>query len=177
MVRKGMGGRSCRDLRRWGTHQPWEGSFPRILKAPYVMLCINHQEPPFPTLLSSIKGEQVKGNSLWREIWGPDHIGPQFRVPTLLLVPLGVSDLPDQDQASDTNELCSPWYYIWHFFQWLFTVVYLHDLITYSCTKCMEMLWGLFPLQIQFTHMLPPAVSCITTSQVLLSRNHFYNHT
>ena len=32
---------------------------------------------------------------------------------------------------------------IWHYF----TVVYLHDLITYSFTKCMEMLSGLFPIQ------------------------------
>ena len=27
-----------------------------------------------------------------------------------------------------------------------FTVVYLHDITTYSCTKCMEMLPGLFPI-------------------------------
>ena len=36
---------------------------------------------------------------------------------------------------------------IWHYFQWLLTVVYLYDLIIYSSTKCMQMLWGLFPIQ------------------------------
>ena len=40
-----------------------------------------------------------------------------------------------------------PYINIWHTFQWLFTVMYLHDLITNSCTKCMEMLSGLFPIQ------------------------------
>ena len=40
-----------------------------------------------------------------------------------------------------------PYTNIWNYFQWLFTVVYLHDLITYYCTKCMEMLSGLFPIQ------------------------------
>ena len=67
----------------------------------------------------------------WQEDWEPNHIGPQSRVPALPLVPLGEcptsprpgkdpclgshhscwfplgSDLPDQGQASDTNELCS----------------------------------------------------------------------
>ena len=33
-----------------GTHQPSEGTFPRTFQAPDVTLCINHQEPPCPTL-------------------------------------------------------------------------------------------------------------------------------
>ena len=31
-------------------------------------------------------------------------------------------------------------------FQWLFTVAYLHDITTYSCTKYMQMLSGLLPI-------------------------------
>ena len=38
-----------------------------------------------------------------------NHIGPQSRVSSLPLVPLG-SDLPDQGQASDRNELCTVLY-------------------------------------------------------------------
>ena len=33
---------------------------------------------------------------------------------------------------------------IWHYLQWLFTNMYIHNLITYSCTKSIKMLWGLF---------------------------------
>ena len=33
-----------------------------------------------------------------------------------------------------------PFINIWHYFQWLFTVVYLCHLSTYSCTKCIEIL-------------------------------------
>ena len=39
-----------------------------------------------------------------------------------------------------------PFINIWFYFQLLFTVVYLHHLITYSSTKCMQMLEGLFQL-------------------------------
>ena len=35
---------------------------------------------------------------------------------------------------------------IWHYLQWLFTDMYIHHLSTYSYTKSIEMLWGLFPL-------------------------------
>ena len=31
-----------------------------------------------------------------------------------------------------------------HYLQWLFTNMYIHILITYSCTKSKKMLWGLF---------------------------------
>ena len=33
---------------------------------------------------------------------------------------------------------------IWHYLQWLFTNMYMCNLITYSCTKYIKMLWGLF---------------------------------
>ena len=32
----------------------------------------------------------------------------------------------------------------WHYLQWLFTNMYIHHLITYSCTKSIKMLWALF---------------------------------
>ena len=33
---------------------------------------------------------------------------------------------------------------MWHYLQWLFTNMYIHNLITYSCMKSIKMLWGLF---------------------------------
>ena len=33
---------------------------------------------------------------------------------------------------------------MWHYLQWLFTNMYMHHLITYSCMKSIKMLWGLF---------------------------------
>ena len=33
---------------------------------------------------------------------------------------------------------------MWHYLQWLFTNMYICHLITYSCTKSIKMLWGLF---------------------------------
>ena len=33
---------------------------------------------------------------------------------------------------------------MWHYLQWLFANMYIHHLITYSCTKSIKMLWGLF---------------------------------
>ena len=42
----------------------------------------------------------------WQEDWEPDHIGPSPGSQQYHLSPLG-SDLPDQGQASDTNELYS----------------------------------------------------------------------
>ena len=42
----------------------------------------------------------------WQEDWEPHHIGPIPGSQHSHWFPLG-SDLPDQGQASDTNELCS----------------------------------------------------------------------
>ena len=33
---------------------------------------------------------------------------------------------------------------MWHYLQWLFSNMYICHLITYSCTKSIKMLWGLF---------------------------------
>ena len=59
--------------------------------------------------------------------------------------PLG-SDLPDQSQASDTNELCSLLYAFGTTFRAHLQLLYLCCLITYSCMHCREMLYGLCSL-------------------------------
>ena len=68
-----------------------------------------------------------------RRTGSPTTLGPSPGSQHSHWFPLG-SDLPDQGQAIDTNELCSPLYTIG-------TIVRdcLH-LITYSCMKCREML-------------------------------------
>ena len=40
-----------------------------------------------------------------------------------------------------------PFIYHWYYLQWPFAVLYLHNLITYSCTKYREMLLRLFSVQ------------------------------
>ena len=113
-------------------------------------------------------------HSWWRENWGPNHIGPWSRVPVLLLVPLvGVAYLTKARQVKKWAQ--QPFIYLWHYLQGLFAVLYLHHLITYSCTKCREMLSRLFSVQINL---------CISSTinlvyhytQVLHSMNYFYNH-
>ena len=49
-------------------------------------------------------------DSWWQEDRGPNHIGPSVQGPSTLTASLWGNDLPDQGQASDTNELCSPLY-------------------------------------------------------------------
>ena len=65
-----------------------------------------------------------------------------------------------------------PFIYLWHYFQGLFAVVYLHDLITYSCTKCRERLYWLFSLQtnllISFHHQSDVSLHQDTTFKELL---------
>ena len=56
-----------------------------------------------------------------------------------------------------------PFINIWNCFQLLFTVVYLHHLITYSSTKYMGNAIRTISTLNQFTHFPPQAVYCITT--------------
>ena len=85
-------------------------------------------------------------DSWWWEDWGPDHIGPQSRVPALQLVPLG--EWPTWPRLDKWHKWAlQPVIYLWHYFQGLFAVLYLHDLIIYSHTKCREMLSGLCSFQ------------------------------
>ena len=44
-----------------GTHQPSEGTFPRTFQAPDMTLCINHQEPPCPTLFLPSRRNRCRG--------------------------------------------------------------------------------------------------------------------
>ena len=137
--KEGNGRQILESPRGCGTHQPWEGTFPRMFKVPDVTQCINHQEPPFPTLFPPSRGNRCKG-IIWKgKNWGPNHIGSQFRVPALPLVPLG--EWPTWSRPGKWLKWAmQPFIKIWHYFDWLFTVVYLHDQITYSCIKYIEML-------------------------------------
>ena len=76
--------------------------------------------------------------------------------------PLG-SDLPDQGQASDRNELCRLLYTFGNYISWQFAHLYLHHLITYSYMQCKEMLYRLFFSADQFTHLLTPSIWCMMT--------------
>ena len=59
---------------------------------------------------------------------------------------------------------------IWHYLQWLFTNMYMHHLITYSCTKSIKMLWGLF---LPLTNLL---LSLHQQSHVLLHQGTTFIH-
>ena len=87
------------------------------------------------------------------------------------LFPLG-SELPDQGQATDTNELCSPLYTTGTTFRDHLQFFYLYHLITYSCTKCREMLYTLFSLHtnllISFHHKSDVLLHQGTTFKELL---------
>ena len=75
----------------------------------------------------------------WWENWVPNHIGPQSRVPALPLDPLGEwCTWPRPGKWQKWALL--PVIYHWHYLRGPFAVLYLHYLITYSCTQCREML-------------------------------------
>ena len=59
--KKGNGRQILESPRGCGTHQPSEGTFPRIFQVPDVTLCINHQEPPCPTLFLPSRGNRCRG--------------------------------------------------------------------------------------------------------------------
>ena len=106
-------------------------------------------------------------DSWWWENWGPNHIGPQSRVPALPLVPLGgVTYLTKARQVTQMSYAAL--IYHWHYLQGLFAVLYLHDLITYSCTKCREMLSRLFSVQ---TNLL---ISFHHQSGLLLHQRYYF---
>ena len=77
--KKGNGRQILESPRGCGAHQPWEDTSPRIFQAPDVILCINHQEPPFPTLFLPSRrnrvGEYLVKGELgtwphWAPVWG-----------------------------------------------------------------------------------------------------------
>ena len=150
-----MGGRSLRALGGVGltNHEKAlsQGSL-RPLMWHYVSTTRNTHFP----LSSSHQGGTFVGNIWWRENWGPDHIGHQFMVPALSLVSLG--EWPTWSRPDKWAKWAiQPFINIWHYFQWLFTVVYIHHLSTYSCTKCRYLIRTISTPD-QFIHMLPPTV-------------------
>ena len=143
--RKGMGGRSWRVLGGGGlaSHQKAlsQGSL-RPLMWHFVSTTWN---APFPTLPPS-RENRYRGIVGEGRTEGPTTLGPISGYQHSHWFPLG--EWPTWSSPGKWHKWAmQPLMYIWHYFQQLFTVVYLHDLITYSCTKCMEILLGLFPLQ------------------------------
>ena len=106
---------------------------------------------------------------------GPTTLGPSSESQHSNWFPLG-SDLPDHSQASDTNELCSPLYTVGTTYRDCLQFLYLHHLITYSCTKCREMLARLFSVQsnlcICFCHQSDVLIHQGTTFKELLLSSH-----
>ena len=74
--KKGNGGQILESPRGCGTHQPWEGAFPMIFQAPDVTLCINHPEPPFPTLFLPSRGNRCRGIFGEGRTGDPPHWAP-----------------------------------------------------------------------------------------------------
>ena len=90
--------------------------------------------------------EALGWSDMWLQVdWEPDHIWPQSKVLALPLVPLG--EWPTWPKPGK-------WYkwalqsvvYHWYYIEWPFAVLYLCCLITYSCTHCREILYGLCSL-------------------------------
>ena len=108
MVRKGMRGRSWRAL-GVGDSTAMIRQFPMDPEGPQ---CDTGYQPPGAPIshyLSSIKREHVWRNSWQGENWGPTTLGPSPGASTPTGSLLG-DELPNQDQGSNTNELCSPFY-------------------------------------------------------------------
>ena len=59
---------------------------------------------------------------------------------------------------------------MWHYLQWLFTHMYIHHLITYSCMESIKILWGLF---LPLTNLL---ISFHQQSSVLLHQGTTFIH-
>ena len=99
---------------------------------------------------------------------GSDHIRPQSRVPAL--PPWGVTYMTKARQV--THGVLQPVIYHWHYLQGTFAVLYICHLITYSCTKCREMLSRLFSVQtnvcISFHHQSDVLLNQGTTFMELL---------
>ena len=151
-----MGGRSLRALGGVGlnNHQKAlsQGPF-RPLMWHYVSTTRNLHVP-----LSSFHqgGRGIGENLVKGELVTQPHYAPVQGTSPPTGSP-GGSDLPDWNQASDTNELCSS-IKIWHYLQWLFTNIYICNLITYSCTKFYKNAMRTISTPEQFTHILPSTI-------------------
>ena len=106
IVRKEMEGKSWQAL---GVgHTGHNKALPQRSLRPQMQYWVSTIRSPHFPLSSPIKvnryGRIFDGGGL-----GPNHIGPRSQVPATHWFPLG-DGLPDQGQASDTNELCNPLY-------------------------------------------------------------------
>ena len=107
MVRKGMGGRSWRALGGGGLTSHKKALSQGFLRPLMWHVVPTTRNPNFP-LPSPHQGGTGIGEWLVKgELGTKPHWAPVQGTSTPTGSPWG-SDLPDQDQASDTNELCSP---------------------------------------------------------------------
>ena len=108
----------------------------------------------------------------------PDHIRPKTRVPALPLVPIG--EWPTWPKPGKWHKWAlQPIIYHWYYVEWLFAVLYLCCLITYSCMHCRKMLYRLCSLltnlHISFHHQSDVVLQQGTTfMKVLLSPEIIY---
>ena len=145
MVRKGMGGRSWRALGGVGLTNH-EKTLSQGSSRPLMWQYVSTTRNPISHSLPPIKGNGCRG--IVGEGWTGDltTLGPSSGYHHSHWFPWG--EWPTWSRPGKSHKWAmQPFINIWHYFQWLFTVVYLHHLSTYSWTKCIEILWELFPLQ------------------------------
>ena len=104
--KKGNGRQILDSPRGCGTHQPWAGTFPRNLRHLMWHYVSTTRNPHFPLSSSHQGGTGVEEYLEKGELGTWPHWAPVQGTSTPTGFP-GGSVLPDQDQASDTNELCN----------------------------------------------------------------------
>ena len=161
MVRKRMGGRSLRALGGVGltNHQKALSQVPfRPLMWHYVSTTRN---PHVPLPSSHQGGTGVGENLVKGELGTWPHWAPLQGTGPPTSSPGG--EWPTQSKPGKWHKWAmQPFIKMWHYLQWLFTDIYICNLITYSCTKSIKMLWGLF---LHLTNLL---ISFHQQSSVLL---------
>ena len=107
----------------------------------------------------------------WWENWGLTTLVPSPGSPHSHWFPVG-SGLPDQGQASDTNEFCSPLYTVGttnrDHLQFVSTSPY-HILLHHIKRNAIKTIF----CPDQCMHILPPSIWCITTPRYYLCRTTF----
>ena len=119
--------------------------FPKGLSGPWCDTCINHQEPPCPTLFLPSRRNRCRGKFGEGRTGDPTTLGPSSGYQHSHWFPRG--EWPTWLRPGKWQKWAMQLFInIWHYLQWLFTDMYIHHLSTHSCTKCIEMRWELFPL-------------------------------
>ena len=119
----------CFEKMLWGISEWW------MLELSNLCHCVQH-----PWKLTG-RNFWSSGNALNTPLTPPDAQTPPKWPPQL--VPQG--EWPTWPKPGKWHKWAMQLFInMWHYLQWLFINMYIHNLITYSCTKSIKMLWGLF---------------------------------